>query len=218
MRALEEIWRDAEALYAFLSDTEDGPDGAELVLAMGSQDLGVADTAAWAFKEKGARWLVCSGGFGKDTAELFHEPEGVLYARRCQELGVPEDRLIVERRAANSGENFSFSRALLEERGIFPRAGIIACKPYMARRAWAAGTWQWPQVCWSCVRQGITLEEYLAQGNRLETVLELMVGDLQRMRVYAGRFQAPVPVPDPVWRAYERLVADGYSRYVIREA
>ena len=47
-------------------------------------------------------------------------------------------------------------------------------------------------------------------------VLHLMVGDLQRLRVYSGRFQAPVEVPDSIWLAYERLAADGYDRFVIR--
>ena len=43
-----------------------------------------------------------------------------------------------------------------------------------------------------------------------------MVGDLQRLRVYAEKgFQAPVEVPDEIWAAYERLVAAGYDQYVI---
>lgn len=65
-----------------------------------------------------ARWLVCSGGFGKDTAALFREPEAVLFARRCVELGVPEERVLIEAQASNSGENFRFSRALLAEDGF----------------------------------------------------------------------------------------------------
>ena len=184
---------------------------------MGSQDLTVADTAVQAFRETHAGWLVCSGGLGKDTAEIFRQPEGVLYARRCLELGAPEDRLIIEKEAANSGENFRFSRAMLEERGIFPRTGVIACKPYMAKRALATGAMQWPEVQWSVRRPELTLSEYIAQGNDARTVLELMVGDLQRLRVYAGRFQVPVEVPEPVWAAYERLAEAGCDRYVIRE-
>ena len=45
-----------------------------------------------------------------------------------------------------------------------------------------------------------------------------MVGDLQRLRVYAELgYQVPVEVPAEVWAAYERLAADGYDRYVIRQ-
>ena len=67
------------------------------------------------------------------------------------------------------------------------------------------------------VRPALSFMEYIGLGNDLTTVLELMVGDLQRMRVYGGHFQIPVAVPDDVWTAYERLVAAGFDRYVIQE-
>lgn len=218
MRTMEKILEDAQTVYSFLSDTEEenAPETAEIVLAMGGSDRTVADTAAQAFFEKQAQWLICAGGLGKDTAELLAEPEGVLYARRCVELGVPEDRILVESRSTNSGENFRFSRALLEERKIFPQTGIVASKPYMARRAWATAAMQWSQVRWGVACRKIGLVEYLRQAGDTALVLELMVGDLQRLRVYAGTYQQPVPVPGPVWAAYERLAADGYDRFVIR--
>lgn len=218
MRSLDDILADAQTVFAFLSDTEDTPSMADIVLAMGSQDLRVADTAVRAFRETRADWLVCSGGFGKDTTGLLCAPEGILYAQRCRELGVPEERILVEDRAANSGENFLFSKALLAERRVFPRTGVVACKPYMAKRAWAVGTKQWPEVRWNIFRQDLRFTEYLDQGNDLTAVLELMAGDLQRLRIYAGTFQTPIPVPEPVWAAYERLAADGYDRYVIQES
>lgn len=217
MRDPGSVFADAQLLFQFLSDAGPPPDAADIVLAMGSQDLNVAGTAARAFRQVRAEWLICSGGFGKDTAGLLPEPEGVLYARRCREAGVPGDRVLVEDRAANSGENFRLSRALLERRGIFPRRGVIACKPYMARRALAVGEKQWPEVRWSVFRQEISLAEYLAQGNDPAAVFPLMVGDLQRLRAYAGTFQVPVAVPEPVWAAHERLAADGYDRFVLRE-
>lgn len=214
---MEEILKDARMLFEFLSDTESVSGTADIVLAMGSQDLNVPDTAARAFEECHAQWLVCSGGFGKDISKLFQKPEAVLFAERCVKLGVPMDRVLVEDQAANSGENFRFSKALLERRGIFPRTGVIAAKPYMAKRAWATGAMQWPEVRWSVARSEIGFHEYLDQGNELDTVLNLMTGDLQRLRVYAGRFQAPVQVPEAVWEAYRRLAEKGYDRYVIRE-
>ena len=40
-----------------------------------------------------------------------------------------------------------------------------------------------------------------------------MVGDLQRIRVYAERgFQIPQEIPDDVWLAYEELVRAGSVR------
>lgn len=218
MRSRDEILEDARALFGFLADAPDGGETADLVLAMGGSDLGVADTAAQAFFDKQARWLVCTGGYGKDTAGVLAEPESVLYAKRCMELGVPEGRIFVERRSANSGENFRFAKALLAERGIHSRTGTVASKPYMAKRAWATACWQWPEVRWGVACRRIGLEEYLRQIGDAGLVLDLMVGDLQRLRAYAGTFQAPVELPDEVWAAYERLAADGYDRFVIRDA
>lgn len=207
---------DAQALFTFLSDTGEETGAVELVLAMGGSDQTVADTAAQAFLDRRARWLVCTGGYGKDTAGVLAEPESVGYARRCAALGVPEECIFVERRSANSGENIRFARALLEEHGIVPRTGAVASKPYMAKRAWATAAKQWPEVRWSVVCQRVSFAEYLREREDAELVLNLMVGDLQRLRVYAGTFQEPVEVPEAIWRAYERLAADGYDRFVIR--
>lgn len=217
LNCMNQILDDAQVLFTFLSDTEEASGPVDIVLAMGSQDLNVPVTAARAFQKRQAQWLVCSGGFGKDTAALFHEPEAVLFAKRCVELGVPEARVLIEDQAANSGENFRFSRALLEARGITPRTGVIAAKPYMAKRALATAVMQWPEVRWSAARSRVDFYGYLDQGNDLGVVLDLMVGDLQRLRVYAGRFQTPVEVPEAVWAAYQRLAGAGYDRYVIRE-
>ena len=218
MRTKNEILKDAEILFAFLADTEDASEEADIVLAMGGSDLSVADTAAGAFFEKRAKWLICTGGFGKDTAGVLPYPESVMYAKRCMDAGVPEARILIEDRSTNSGENFRYGKALLEERGICPRTGIIASKPYMAKRAWATAAKQWPEVRWSVACQKISFMEYLEQKNDTEKVLNLMVGDLQRLRVYAGNFQEPVPVPDAVWTVYERLVMDGYDKFVIHNA
>ena len=89
MRTNDEILSDARMLYDLLSQAEELPGPAEMVLAMGGSDLGVADTAAEAFFQREASWLICTGGYGKDTAGVLPQPEAALYARRCAALGVP---------------------------------------------------------------------------------------------------------------------------------
>ncbi len=217
MRTQAEILADGRLLFDFLSQAEAGPDRADFVLAMGGSDLRVADTAARAFFQSQADWLVCTGGLGKDTAGVLPQAESVLYANRCLELGVPRDRVLIEDRSTNSGENFRFARGLMESRGLQPRTGIVAAKPYMAKRAWATATWQWPEVRWGVACQQVSFSDYLAEREDPRLILELMTGDLQRLRAYAGTFQAPVEVPNDLWAAFLRLAADGYDRYVIRE-
>ena len=45
-----------------------------------------------------------------------------------------------------------------------------------------------------------------------------MVGDLQRVKVYAEKgFQIPQEIPGDVWAAFEALVAAGYDSRLVRQ-
>ncbi len=94
------------------------------------------------------------------------------------------------------------------------RSGILVAKPYMTRRAVATARRQWPGVAWSAASPELGFDAFDADERQF---IELMVGDLQRMVVYAERgFQVPMPVPAVVWAAYEELARLGYDRHVIR--
>jgi len=49
-------------------------------------------------------------------------------------------------------------------------------------------------------------------------VINILVGDVQRTRVYAERgFQVFQPMPDEVWAAFTELVARGYTSHLAGE-
>ena len=213
-----ENWLDAEHIYNFLAEREPLPAHADFILAAGTYDLRVADHAARLFLEGYAPLIICSGGFGKLTSQLFHQPEAVLFAERCRSMGVPEESILMETRATNTGENFVFSRDMLTARSIEAKTGIVACKPYMVKRVWATGRKQWPDVRWFPCGMPLSLEDYLTEEITWDKTIPLMVGDLQRLLVYEKMgYQVHVDVPNEIWQAYERLSAAGYDRYVIRE-
>ena len=217
-RPMQDTLADAKLIYEFLSSHEKQDAHADILLIPGSHDLRVADHAARLFLQGRADWLVCSGGYGKITDGTFDKPEAVLFMERCVQQGVDESKVIPEPEATNTGENFTFSRRALAQRGIVPATGLIVCKPYMAVRALATAQKQWPQVKWMVDAAPIAFEHYATPDTPLEQLVELMVGDLQRLQVYADKgFQTPVSVPQPVWQAWERLANDGYDRFVIRE-
>lgn len=217
MRSREEILNDAKKLYEFLSETENVAFQADIILVAGSHDLRVPEHAARLFLKGVAPTVICSGGFGKITDGLWSVPEGDVFAERCIACGVPEDHILVEREAKNTGDNFTLSRKLCSHIGLHPQTGIIVCKPYMAKRAWATGSKQWQEVQWQVQVPEIPFETYWTDDESMEREINLMTGDLQRLIVYAEKgFQVPVDVPEPIWAAYERLVKDGYDRFVIR--
>jgi uncharacterized SAM-binding protein YcdF (DUF218 family) len=194
------------------------PGRADFVLAMGSHDERVARHAAELVLEGRAPLLVTSGGLGKVTSDTWQGSEGERFAKIAESMGVPSERILVEGEATNTGDNIVLTRRLLEERGIAVRAGILVTKPYMARRAYAAAAKQWPEVTWSVSTPAISFDAYPTDEVPLDKMVNLMVGDLQRLRVYAAQgFQIPQDIPADVWASYEYLRDAGHDRFVIRQ-
>lgn len=213
-----QLLKDAKLLYDFLSECPALPVGADIILATGLHDCRAADHAAALYLQGLAPLIVCTGGFGKMTEGMFSKPEAEIFAERCVIAGVPEAAIITECRSSNTGENFTFTHEKLISLGIVPKAAIATSKPYMAKRVWATGTKQWPEVKWFPSVPALSFAEYVTPPVRLDSTVELMIGDLQRLRVYEEKgFQAHVDVPSHVWEAYRRLADAGFDRYVIRE-
>ncbi len=83
---------------------------ADVILALGSYDLRVAEHAAKLFLDGWAPLLVFSGGFGRLTPQEWRMPEAEKFAEVAMRMGVPHDKILIENKAANTGENILFSK------------------------------------------------------------------------------------------------------------
>jgi len=193
---------------------------AGVILVLCSHDLVVADRGADLFLAGYAPLLVVSGGSGAITRRIWKEPEAEVFAARAIERGVPSAQVLLETRSTNTGENVRFTRALLAARGLDPERFIVVQKPYMERRAYATFRQVWPdkQVQVTSPQLGMReyLGRYISEALTPEDVISIMVGDLQRIRLYPSRgFQVEQEIPDRVWTAYEALVARGFDRHLV---
>jgi uncharacterized SAM-binding protein YcdF (DUF218 family) len=193
---------------------------ADAIVVLCSHDIRVAETGARLFTDRWAPLLIFSGGLGAITRQMWQEPEAEQFARVAAELGVPRDRILIENRSANTGENVRFTRELLASLGMDPRKLIVVQKPYMERRAYATFRKVWPDPEIVVTSPQVSLEQYLASYANAELspddVVSIMVGDLQRIRLYpAMGFQIPQDIPEDVWAAYEELVRAGYDSRLI---
>jgi len=60
--------------------------------------------------------------------------------------------------------------------------------------------------------------EYATDEIPLEKVINIMAGDLQRIKLYPSKgFQIHQEIPAPVWNAYEKLLSLGFDKHLIRE-
>jgi uncharacterized SAM-binding protein YcdF (DUF218 family) len=194
---------------------------ADAILVLCSHDTGVAERAAQLFHEQWAPLLIFSGGAGSITSRLWSEPEADYFARITTDLGVPPDRMLIENQSTNTGENILFTRRMLAERGLDPARFILVQKPYMERRSYATFKHLWPDKAVIVTSPQVSLDEYFEHraDTALSTdeVINILVGDLQRIQVYADRgFQIPQEIPAEVWQAFEALVAAGYDQRLVR--
>ena len=193
---------------------------ADAILVLCSHDSAVAERGAQLFLDGWAPLLIFSGGLGTITRQLWREPEADQFARIAVAMGVPPERILIENRSTNTGENVLFTRRLLDDRQLSPQRFILVQKPYMERRSYATFKQRWPEKDVVVTSPQVSFDEYMNRySNKAlssDDVVAIMVGDLQRIRVYAERgFQIPQDVPDDVWQAFEELVRAGYSKYLV---
>jgi uncharacterized SAM-binding protein YcdF (DUF218 family) len=193
---------------------------ADAIFLLCSHDTAVARRGAELFLAGWAPLLIVSGGLGAITRQLWQVPEADQFAAIAIEMGVPRDRILIENRSANTGENVLFTKQLLADRGIELQRFILVQKPYMERRSYATFKRHWPEKDVVVTSPQVSFDEYLdGYSNRAlssDDVIAIIVGDLQRIRVYAAKgFQIAQDIPDDVWEAFEELVAAGYTRYLV---
>ena len=191
---------------------------ADCIFVLGSQDTRVAERAAEIHLQGWAPLLIFSGGLGRITKGVWTETEAELFARIAAQKGVCEKNILVENKSTNTGENVLFTRQLVQQRGLDPQSFILVQKPYMERRAYATFQKQWPGQTVYVTSPQISFEDYPTEQMPLEQVINIMVGDLQRIRIYSEKgFQVPQFIPDEVWSAFERLVALGFDRQLSKQ-
>ena len=213
----EKILQNAKVLYDFHNQNRTTISPA-FMLVMGSHDLRVANHAANLFLQGKAPFLVCSGGYGKITKSLWNNTEAETYAQICIENGVPKDKILIENKSTNSGENFNFTKKLLESHNIKVSTGIIVCKNYLSRRALATAKKQWPEIEWFIETPNLSFEEYIKNESNIDRMINLLVGDIQRLMIYPNfGFQIPVTIPQEVLNSYDFLVKHGYTQFLIDE-
>lgn len=211
---MEKLWRYHQLNHELVQS--------DAILVLCSHDRRVAERGAHVFLDGWAPLLIFSGGLGSITKHLWQEPEANQFAEIAVGMGVPRERILIENRSTNTGENVALTRQLLRDHNLDPQSFILVQKPYMERRSYATFRKVWPEKRVIVTSPRVSLDDYLASYSNetlsADDVVSIMVGDLQRVRMYPEKgFQIPQEIPDDVWKAFEVLVAAGYNRHLVRE-
>ena len=190
----------------------------DCILALGSHDLRVAYRAAELYLDGWAPLVIMSGGLGNLTQDMWTVPEADQFADIARKKGVPADAILVENKSTNTGENILFTQQLLKNKRLDPHSFIVVQKPYMERRSYATFKKHWPDKELMVTSPQISMLDYSTDDIPLERVINIMAGDLQRIRLYPAKgFQIHQEIPGEVWEAYEKLLSLGYDKHLVKE-
>jgi uncharacterized SAM-binding protein YcdF (DUF218 family) len=192
-------------------------DKREAIVAFGGHDLRVADWAAQLWLDGWAPLLVLSGGLGYYTSRIWNEPEAHKFRRMAIDKGVDPEAILVEDKSRNSGENVTFTRELLEQKGIRLKRAICVQKPYLELRAQATLAKQWPDCDFIVSSPPISYERYpetdIIDASRL---INELVGQVDRVEKYSAMgFTERVIVPPDVVEAKQRLMELGFVEHLV---
>ena len=197
------------------------PGKADCIVGFGNFNTDIARRAAELYHRGLAPKVLFTGGLGRNTEGLLPEPEAVRFAKVAMEWGVPEEDIVIEDKSTNTKENILFTKAKLEELGL-PHGHILGVhQPFMERRITAAMGVYWPELDFSVTSPRVTIPEYLErakqQGVSENASISVIVGDFQRMDLYAKLgYQLPQHIPEEAWAAFRELVAMGYDRQLAK--
>jgi uncharacterized SAM-binding protein YcdF (DUF218 family) len=212
LKLLKTIWD-----YSLMHQTLEKSD---VVLILGSRDVGPLYRGVEIFKAGLAEYLVLSGGvICKNPNNSKSQTEAEYYKDLAVSAGVPEGNIIIENQSTNTGDNLLFSKKVLEDLNIPHQKIILVQKPYMERRIFATACAQWLGPQFTVTSEEISMEDYFKKEDvELGKTINTMVGDLQRIKEYPKKgFQIYQEIPGEVWQAYEELVRLGFDKRLIKE-
>jgi uncharacterized SAM-binding protein YcdF (DUF218 family) len=126
--------------------------------------------------------------------------------------GVADSNVLIEPRATNTSENFWFTRDLINEQGLNLHNFILAQKPYAERRTYATALMRWPKEHVLVSSPYPTYHEYLKSGLPQVKILNMMVGEVKRIKEYpALGYMVRQEIPESVWTSYLQLIQLGFT-------
>lgn len=197
------------------------PEKADVIVGFGNFNDNIARRAAELYLQGYAPKILFTGGLGRNTKNLLPEPEAARFARVAMECGVPEADILREDRSTNTKENILFTREMLERLGLKHEKIVGVHQPFMERRICAAMGVYWPEQSFRVTSPQVTIPEYLReaerQGMTQEGSISVIVGDFQRMDLYAKLgYQLPQEIPEEAWEAFRQLVGMGYDKQLAK--
>lgn len=198
------------------------PRKVDCIVGFGSLNLPVAFRAAELYRLGYAPKILFTGGLGRNTEDKWDGSEAERFARAAMEQGVPAKDIILEEESTNTAENILFTREKFQKLNLNVKSILAVHQQFMERRIYAALKLHWPELDAVITSPQTGIQEYLdtvaVQGMGEKTAIEVIVGDFQRMDLYAKKgWQIPQSIPERAWAAFHTLEELGYYGQLLQK-
>ena len=213
INALEVIWD-----YMHLNQEVGKSD---LIIGCGSNNLDIPAKCARLYNDGYANKILFTGGLGKITKDSFNKTEAEVYRDIAIKNGVKGEDIIIENESTNTGDNFRFSKVLLDKMKIKWDKIIIVHTPFSERRTYSSAKAILNDKEIIVTSPDMTFSEYLDElkkksNDEIFNDISVRVGDIQRMIIYPQfGWQIKNQVPIKVIDAYDYLKRQGFDKYIL---
>lgn len=217
---MDEVDKLANVLWEYML-LHEKVEKSDAIIAMGCEDVRVAERAADLYLDGYGKWLTCTGKSGSTSKEILlqvgYETEAAYFAAIAQNRGVDSERILIENQSTNTGDNIAFIKRMLSKKQHQFARIIVVTKPYAERRIKATYDKQWPEQRVIVTSPQINYLAYPNEHLSKTHLIHMLVGRLDRIRVYAETgYQTKVEIPQNVLAAYEKLISLGYDEQLVR--
>ena len=218
----KEVKKDIETLWEYLC-LKNEPVKAECIIGLGSILESVPKKCAELYNSGFGDYILFSGNCGKGTEGVISKTEAEIFKDIAIQEGVPEDKILIEKEATNTYENFKYGIRVLEKENFHPQSFLIVGKPYQERRAQSIAKIELANNKFSIASFSTHLDEfieYVVKNNLMsvddvinEVVAEVNIG------IITPKYgiQQKEEIPKEVLESYERLCEKGYTKYLVTD-
>lgn len=216
----EKIIENAKILYGYLN-VPTKTISSDLIIGLGCMDIGIPECCTKLYNDGYGDLIIFSGNVGKGTEGILNITEAERFKNIAVANGVPEEKILLEKEATNTYENYKYIKRLLKDKNIDFQSAIIVQKPYVKRRCIAISDVEFPDKNICVTSQDLTFEEFVKQSKENKTmdineIIHEIVGEISII-IEAPKFdiQSEQPIDNRVLIAYDFLLKQGYTKHVI---
>ena len=189
----------------------------DIILGCGCSNLDIPVKCAELFKAGYGKKILFSGGAGKITKEAFQKSEAEVYRDIAVAHGVSNEDIWLETNSTNTGDNFRFSKDILER--YHTKSVLIVHFPTSERRTLATAKKILSSFQLFITSPNLDFSQFITRLQKdasfFHREVSLLVGDIQRLIIYPQlEWQEEVLVPDEIVRVYYFLKSKGFDDYI----